>query len=734
MDRREFLRGSVFAATAGLALDACAPDASVLIPILVPEEPFVPGEESFGASVCYECAGACGLSVRKIDGRLVKVEGLLHHPVSRGGVCARGQALPQAMYHPDRIPGPLVREGDRGAGSWKSVSWDEALDRVAGDLREIGARSSSSSSSSGTGTGTGAHADDAIVGFLTGEQNGHRAALVRRFLSAFGRGRHYVHEPFTTGPIRRAHRLATGYESVFGCALEEAAFVVSFGAELLESHLSPVGFARGLAEMRRGRPGLRGKLVMVGPRLSLTAAKADEWLPARPGTETEIVLAVASVLLKENRQHPDVESASNGFASFRELVLSRAAPADVERRTGVSAKRIERLAHELAEHRPAVALAGGPAARQRQGMPLALAVSHLNALLGGYRADGVLRVGIEAPGFAEWSSASASASPAPESSPLAKALAGGGPLPPALFVCDTNPLHSLPTSFSLEERFRAAALVVSFSSYLDETTRWADVVLPESMSFERFEDAVPDFAPVTMASLSGPLLTRPIHDTRSMPDALLALARKVGLADAFPWESYESALREAWKPLPLSWDDAIASGGFFSSERAGRQGRFATADGRYHFLTEPLEAALTPSPDSGSSEGRLALHLYPTTAFGDGRSAHLPFLQDLADPITGVRWATVVEIASSLAERLELAQGDLVRVQVGDRSLTAPVHPSPGIHPDVIAVGLGQGHTGYGRYARDRGRNPYALLDAAFDEDGFLMTATGVALQKVRAT
>jgi anaerobic selenocysteine-containing dehydrogenase len=717
MDRREFLRGSVFAATAGLALEACGPDPSVLIPILIPEEPFVPGEESFAASVCFECSGACGLSVRKIDGRLVKVEGLPSHPLSRGGVCPRGQAQPQAMYHPDRIPGPLFRNGERGSpsGSWKSVSWDEALERVARELRAL-----QSNGERGTG-------QDPVLGFVTGEMTGHRAAFVRRFLAAVGRGRHYVHEPFSTAPIRRAHLLATGHASPFGCAMDEAAYVVSFGAELLESHLSPVAFNRGLAEMRRGRPGRRGKLVMVGPRLSLTAANADEWLPARPGTETDVALAVAHVLLRENRHDSGVESASSGWASFRELVLTRTAPADVEKRTGVSAKRIERLARELPDHRPGIVLAGGAAVRMPHGMSLALAVSHLNALLGAYGDEGLFRFGGDALPFAEWPS-SASLSQPREPRALATSLSEDGALPPALFVCDTNPMHSLPEGFAFGERLRDASLVVSFSSYPDETTRWADVVLPESMSFERFEDSVPDFAPVPMAALSGPLLQRPIHDTRSMPDALLGLAGKLGLTEAFPWESYESALREAWKPLPISWDEAVAKGGFFPGESASGRRRFATPDGRYHFAFEPLEAALTTAAES--SETRVSLHLYPTTAFGDGRSAHLPFLQDLADPITGARWGTVVEIASSLAETLGLATGDVVRVRVGDRSLAAPVHAGPGIHPGVVAIGLGQGHADYGRYAKGRGANAYALLDRSADEDGFLMSAGDVDLQK----
>ncbi len=274
MNRREFLEGSVLAATAGLALDACAPEATQLIPILIPEEPIVVGKEIWTRSTCFECAACCGIEVRKIDGRLVKVEGNPEHPMSQGGLCARGQAIPQAMYHPDRIQTPLEKKSD---GRWTGLSWDDALDRVASSLSALGASTD--------------------IAFLSGAVTGHRREIVHRFLQAFGSTRHLVHDPF---PLHRP---------VNDVDIDNAGYVVSFGAELLESHVSPVRFGRGLAALRQARPGRRGKFVMVGPRLSLTAANADEWIPARAGEELDVALGIARVLIRDGL-HDDADDAS----------------------------------------------------------------------------------------------------------------------------------------------------------------------------------------------------------------------------------------------------------------------------------------------------------------------------------------------------------------------------------------------------------------------------------------
>lgn len=635
MNRREFLGTSVFAATAGLALDACAPEASQLIPILIPEEPFVPGEEIWTRSTCFECAASCGIEVRKIDGRLVKVEGNPEHPVSRGGLCARGQAIPQAMYHPDRIQTPLEKQSD---GRWTELSWDDALGRVASSLSAT---------------------DD--IAFLTGSVTGHRREIVHRFLQAFGSTRHLVHDPFPVHP-------PSGDVDI-----DNASYVVSFGAELLESPVASVRFARGLAALRQSRPGRRGKFVMVGPRLSLTAANADEWVPARFGEELDVALGIARVLIRDGLHEAD------GMDEFSSLVES------IE-----PSPEVERLAHEMAANRPAIAIAGGGAALQA-------AVSHLNALLG------TRTTRTSAPPFEPWPTL-------PGEAPVSMPLTSDAEPPAVLFVTDTNPLYSLSPAIELGDWLSSIQLKVSFASIMDETSAACDLVLPESMSFERFEDAVPEGAPVPTATLSQPLLVRPLYDTRSMPDALIEIADRADKGDTFPWSSYEAALRAAWSGLG-SWSQALSRGGWWDET--------ATPEPTEHRLDT---AAIASRPARTTSD--LELHVYASTPHGDGRSARLPYLQELSDPITGVRWGSVIEIATDRADALGITHGDTVEVSSEWGSVEAAAFVTPGIHPDVVAIAAGQGHTNNGRYANGRGINAFSLL-------GGDPEATSVSIRKV---
>lgn len=734
MDRRDFLKGSVYAGSAGLVLEACAPESSQVIPILIPEEEFTPGVEQWLPTTCFECPGGCGLLARKIDGRLVKVEGNPSHPVSRGGSCARAQALPQFLYHPDRLRAPLARQGERGEGRWKEISWEEVLERLGSELTRLQQEDRTRE-----------------LAVLTANLRGHRRELVRRFLDAFGSPYHFVHELFADGAVAAANRLATGVDSFFAPDIAESRYVLVFGAALLEASRSPVRFTREVAHFRQGRPGVRGKLVAVEPRLSLTAANADEWLPARPGTEAAVALALARVLVDENLYDRSfVQDKTRGFDAFREQVLSRFAPEAVAELADLKAEQLKRVARELGRNRPAVALVGDAAAAAAEGLPTALAVSHLNALLGSFGVPGGIYFDSTPPPFASWPplprdpraerDRSAYRASQPLSAVVGSLASGELPLG-VLLVAGANPAHSLPPSLGLGEALARIPFIACFSSLRDETCELADLVLPEPTSFERFDDDVPSPGPgFPTASLSGPLLARPLYDTRSMPDVLLALAQRLGgaMAEAFPWKTYERALRSAWAGLSKSesesavWNKALAQGGFWD-ESASRAAEFRTPERRYLFEVGPF-ASFRVASRPPAEAFPLHFYVYPSAAFGDGRSAHLPYLQELRDPMTGVRWGTVVEIHPRTAAERSIRQGDAVEVRSAHGALRAPAHLTEGIRPDVVGVAAGQGHTSYGRYAQARGANPFHLLAPSVEPVSGEVALSGTAVQIRKAT
>ena len=143
--RRGFLGWTGAVAVAGVAggdrIRALADVGAATYEAEVPPQ----GLEGWVASVCQQCPGGCGILVRTItaveDGkkRAVKIEGNPHHPISRGTLCPKGGAGLQALYDPDRVTGPLKRNGPRGSGRWEPIGWDEAIASVAGRLRDLAA-------------------------------------------------------------------------------------------------------------------------------------------------------------------------------------------------------------------------------------------------------------------------------------------------------------------------------------------------------------------------------------------------------------------------------------------------------------------------------------------------------------------------------------------------------------------------------------------------------------------
>ena len=178
MDRRDFLKmiglgslGAVVGAGAGLS---AKPPGAKLIPYVIPPEDVIPGVANWYASLCAECSAGCGTHVKVQEGRVKKIEGNPEHPISRGKLCARGQAGVQSLYNPDRIKGPLKRRGARGNGDFEEITWPEAIGILATKLSELQEDKNTNG-----------------LYFLTSPERGHRGALIDDFHAFF-----WLQEPY----------------------------------------------------------------------------------------------------------------------------------------------------------------------------------------------------------------------------------------------------------------------------------------------------------------------------------------------------------------------------------------------------------------------------------------------------------------------------------------------------------------------------------------------------------
>lgn len=723
LSRRQFLQAVAVSSVSAVLFAGCQVPRPALQEqsLLHQPEDLVAATEDWYATTCRLCPAGCGMLARVVDGRVRKVEGNPEHPVNRGKLCARGQAAVQEEYHPDRVTGPLVRAGARGGGDWTRISWNEALDRLGAALR-----------------GPQASGHPESVAFLTSPTGGHEGLLLDRFAATHG-ARWLTLAPLGEAAFRTAAQRVFGQAQLPTFDVANAQTVVSFGADFLDTWVSPVHYAMAYGMFRQGdynvssfqprgrRP--RGKFVYVGPHFSATAASADEWVYVRPGTEGILALSIGQVMLSEGLADHAAVAAFGGSGG-----LEAYAPERVAGDLGVSADRIRRLASDFASHPPSLAVGGGSAGAHTNGTEALSAVLGLNVLVGNVGRPGGVSFAPPPP-FAlppdprttlrDWQS-------------LVDGVRGGQV--DTLLVHRVNPVHNLPAAIQFESALHQAATVISFSSFLDDTATLADLVLPTHLPLEDWGDNAADVSggPQTV-SLQQPVV-QPLHDTRSFGDLLLTAAAELGGAveQALPWPTYKDLLREAADQLRLAgggsidgpdleqfWTRLLQHGVWTSSPPASPPASSATV---------PTTGVPMPQFSGDAQAFPYILVPFVHNTLGQGETAHLPWLQAAPDPVTSVVWQTWVEVNPQLAARVGLHEGDIVRIESQEGQVEVPVYVNPAASPEILAMPLGQGHTGAGRWAQGRGSNPLVLvsplLDAATGDLAYAatrvrMTATG---------
>ena len=678
MDRRRFIKISALTGTSATLASCGNPEYHLIR--FAPEDRLVPGIEVWKPSICPLCPAGCGLTVRVMEGDAEvmrdgrrgvtkmglakKLEGDPRHPVNQGKLCTRGQAAIEITYHPDRVGHPLKRAGARGDGKFEDISWEQAMSDLIEKLDALAASNSQKA-----------------LTILTGRRNGMRQALMTQFASQFGAPAPIVSEFFGDDVVRRANGLSFGREQLATLDLAESKYIISFGADFLGTWNSPVSQNVGYGHMRQGRPGDRGKFVQVEYRMSQTGANADEWLPVKPGTEGVLALGLAHVIMNCGERKPSdagragllIEGWIDGLRGYT--------PEEVEKKTGVAAKRVERLANEFAQQTPAIAIAAGAAVAHTNGLFNAVAVNALNALVGS--------VGI--PGGLYFTANSESGTNLAKYSEI-----GVRPQTQILLVDGANPVFASPHAWAVKDALMKIPYIVSFGNFIDETSVLSDLILPDHSFLESWIHAAPESGAKVAVSTVAPPVLQPLHDTRSTPDVLLEVSRKISKPLNLPWQKFEDMLKAA--PTTTTSRDV---------------GRFAE---RKRDSAQPQEISANtvkytePEFDGDPNQYGFLLLPYPSIAFLDGSLAHLPLLQELPDPMTSGMWSSWVEINTQTAERLGIRQGDLVEITSSQGSIQMAAFPSPGVAPDVIAIPVGQGHENYTRYATDRGQNPIRIL------------------------
>ncbi|HEU0124201.1 MAG TPA: molybdopterin-dependent oxidoreductase [Bryobacteraceae bacterium] len=623
-------------------------------------------------SVCaLDCPDACGLLVQVEDGRGVRLRGNPDHPVTRGFLCAKVTKYLDREYSPDRLLYPMKRTGPKGSGSFARISWEEALDTIAGRLqtaaREFGPESVLPYSYAGS------------MGLLNA--NG----MDRRFFHRIGASR--LDRTICASAGAAGLMKTQGFR--YGVSPEDfvhARFIIAWGANVLSTnvHLWPF-----LVEARRSG----AKLVVIDPHRNRTAAAADQHLFIHPGSDKALALGLLHVIFRDGLEDADyLERYASDAGELRAFVREYT-PERVAEWTGIDAETIVTLAREYATTRPSVIRLNYGVQRNPNGGTAVQAITMLPVVTGAWRELGggaqlstaqafhLNRAGLEMPELQRRSPLGREARLVNMSQLGAALTELDAPPVKAMVVYCSNPGAVAPDQGRVQAGLRREDLfTVVIEQFQTDTADFADIVLP-STTFLEHTDLYTAYGHYYL-QLARPALPAP-GETKSNVEIFQLLARRMGLEDACLYESEDMMIRTL-----LDSGHPHMQGITLERLEAEHQvrlhlptpylpfaeGGFGGPEGKAQLGTAGL--AYEPPPESrlGREKGPYPLELISPKAHDAMNSTFGN--QDTLDATTAVAWLHTEDarergIADGDAVRLFNARGE-VRLRAAVDGKTAP--------------------------------------------------------------
>lgn len=746
VDRRDFLKFAVGGALGTMVTPIpwqLIDESAKFSDTWAPEPP--KGPSSFVNSTCRLCPGGCGVTLRLVEDksglkewrafhhkdfikrplpavplRVVKINGNPNHVINKGGLCPLGASGLQLLYGANRITTPLKRKNSKSDSkpSWEKISWDKALEIVTKKLKEI--RDSG---------------NPQTVAAILDNNKGLVSELAGRFFTAYGTP-NVLAMPSQEDVEKVGLNVMHGTGGSLAYDIAGSKFVLSFGAPLLEGWGAPV---YNLAVFSKWQEAGDNVLVQVEPNCSVTASKASAWLAPKPGTEAALALGMAHVIIRDGLASGSGIGA--GFDRYKAMVESEYMPAKVSEITGVPREKIIQVARQFATTRPAVAVYGRGQNTMSGNLAEFMAVYSLNALVGAIGQRVMIQKEVPLKGWAALTTDAVAQKGLGEARIDGSADKGGpcrvqgllaglkGGSVQALFVNEANPCYALPQAQKVREAVAKIPFVVALSSYMNETAKMADIVLPVSSYLERAED-VPTPARVPFASFG---LTKAalvnVQDARHTGDIILTMASTMGgsIAQSLPYSNFEALLKDKVQ-------------GIFSSRRGQVGDKAVSSMGSSDDLWNALSAGECWYEAGGSAPGGMRIDgekmpryepvpwlmkvkEYPlvVTAYEDLNIANrravdtLPYMTKNIDNYTLVKKDLLVRVNPETGRALGIADGGSATLQTPNGYLKVRVHLDDGVMPGVVGVPLGLGHSNDDPFLDGKGGNTYQILEPVED-------------------
>jgi anaerobic selenocysteine-containing dehydrogenase len=702
-------------------------------------------EEKWNATSCLNCTARCGIRVRVVNGKAVRITGNPYSLVSEGKICPRAHVGLQVLYDRGRIVSPWKRMSkEKGKGidpKWVQISWDQALNEVTQRLKSLR---------------EGAQPHRLVV--FSGLNSRSSQDVIARFADAFGTPNLISGNGLDAETEKSGNWMADGHYTETAYDLDHTNYILAFGADILESSKPLSRFLRKWGKIRREKPD-RSKIVAINPRYSLTAAKSDQWIPIHPGTDGALALAIANVIISENLYDIDFVSRwTTGFDSYKKLVLSQYSPEIVSKITGIPSEVIQRIAREFAQTRPAIALRGKESIAWPGGSYTSYAIFCLNGLVGSidipggvtyqenpkYKdmpqlvKDDIVQRGKNYPridfrGTDKFPAAEVVTNQIPES------LLQDVPYPVEMAIgFNSNFNMFAPATERWDKALKKLPFYVHVSPFISEMALYADLLLPCTTYLEEWGyDQSPPGSGFAEVRIKQPVV-KPFGDTKSIIDIIFEMSRRLegGPAQSFAnigdhSEGFVKFRTETLMPWKEFLVKGVWTGKDYEYKKYGRI--FDTPSKKFEFYSGNLKSLISkmgkeaekhfdylPNYKEAKFLGEkekypLLLLPYQPLMVVENGSQNYPWAQEIFLPMDGVGWETLVEINSETARNLSLKDGKAIWVESPFQKIKAKVKFSEGVHPGVVAIPSGQGHYSYGKWQKGIGVNPNEIIGVDYD-------------------
>ncbi len=702
-------------------------------------------DEKWIATSCLNCASRCGIRVKVSNGRAVNITGNLYSRVSEGKICPRSYIGLQVLYDSDRIKTPLKRtvaeKGREIDPKWIPITWDQALDEILKRLRSL-------------------REDEEPYKLIIfyGLNSVSTEDIIYRFADAFGTPNIISSDGLDIETEKAGNWMADGNYTNTAYDLDNTNYILAFGADILESSKPLSRFLRKWGKFRREKPN-RTKVIVINPRYSLTASKADEWIPISPGTDGALALGIANVIISEELYDNNfVKNFTEGFETYKKLILDKYDPESVSKITGIDGDTIIRISREFAKTKPSIAIRGKESIDWPNGSFTSYAIYCLNALVGSidtpggviyqeypeYKAmpkiiedeiskKGKLKPTIDMRKTDKFPLARTVTNQVPESilknSPYPIELAIG-------FNCNFN--MQAPSPERWDKALSKIPYYVHVSPFISEMALYADIVLPSTTFLEEWGyEHSPPGSGFPEVRIKQPVVA-PLGQSRSAIDIIFEISRRLkgSVSQSFKNLAEDSKGFVKYRTENLiSWKDFLEKGVWVGNhyEYKKYDRIFKTPSRKFEFLSGNLKSMVNKINKREIEKSNFLPHYQEVRYLGEKEkypfillpyqplmviengSQNYPWAQEIFLPMCGVGWETLVEINSEVGKNLNLKDGQMVWIESPFKKIKVKIKLSEGIHPEILAIPIGQGHYSYGKWQKGIGVNPNEIIGIDYD-------------------